>query len=70
MSPAEQALADAGGPTFADLCWRVREARRSHKRALARARPAITAAEATLRALEDATAALDAYVAQECADHG
>lgn len=67
MSPAEQALADAGGPTFADLCWRVREARLAHKRAVARVHPVITAAEATMRTLEEATAALDAFVERECA---
>lgn len=67
MSPAERALAEKGGPTFADLCWRVREARLAHKRAVARAEPVVSAAEAALRALEDATAALDAYVERECA---
>jgi hypothetical protein len=34
MNAAEKALAEKGGPTFADLCWKLREARQAEIRAV------------------------------------
>jgi len=51
MSPEEQALADKS-PTFADLCDRMRQARRNHIRAM----NAVEAAESNLKVAQKAEA--------------
>ncbi|MEH3046479.1 hypothetical protein [Sphingomonas adhaesiva] len=71
MSPAEQALCDQS-PTFADMCDRVRTARRAHLQAIG----VLDAAKARVKRLEeelrqrieddkDARDALDAYIERE-----
>lgn len=74
MSPAEQALIDKS-PTFADLCWKVREARialKAAQRHRERCQTIISQAKAVentrREAVDEAEAALDAYVERECAE--
>jgi hypothetical protein len=64
VSPAEQALVDAS-PTFADLCERVREARRAHDRVLHRASVVRDELEKARQAAREADEALNAFIVRE-----
>ena len=59
MAPAELALAEKGGATFADLCWRVREARMAANRAIKHHDACVKALKQAGDAIEAANAAED-----------